>query len=252
MTAPRTRRARVWPSLLGIVLALAGGRLAADTIGLHLPIECLNRLPLRAVLETNEPQVLAAYLKTVSPEGFQGLRQEAAALPADIGSWLGSTADFDVFIARIKALPASAATGLAPEEAAWWVANRLALAAATEFYRCANPGPLNVQPIEPMGTATVMTLRLTWSGLPQAGPIPLRWAAVNLEPERPLPEVLAASGNTVVTFVRAGEQLVNLLVEADVGDRVERARFTDPGVIPSTTSASLAPLRSSTEPPSVP
>jgi hypothetical protein len=239
-------------SLFGIVLALVGGRLAADTISLHLPVECVDRLPLRAVLETNQPQVLAAYLETVTHESFQVLRQEVAALPSDIGSLLASTADFDLFRARVKALPANAATGLAPEEAAWWVANRLAPEVMTAFYRCANPGPLNLQPIEPMGTATYVTLRLTLSGLPQAGPIPLRWAAVNLEPSQPLPQVLAASGDTVITFVRSGEQLVNVLVEADVGDRVERARFTDPGVTGVIRPAPLVPLPSSTDVPSKP
>jgi hypothetical protein len=221
---------RLKNGLFTLLLILVANVALSEPLHLHAPVQCIDMLPMDARLEGSSPTVRAFAWQTLSAARFDSLRKGTEGLPADLAALIAQSRDYEAFRAHVLALPAAAAARLAPEQAAWLVANRLPPAASAEFFRCVNADALLVQPAEPVADDQPVSLRVHWTDLPADSPATVRWAAVNLVPLTPLPEHLSASGELTVSFTALKGQSATLLVEAWTVAGPIRAQFIAPAM----------------------
>ncbi len=171
-----SRAMRTKLGLLAPLLMLVVNVALSEPLHLHPPPQCIDMLPMDARLEGSSPTVRAFAWQTLSAARFDSLRKGTEGLPGDLDTLIRQSSDYDAFRIHILALPEAAAVRLAPEQAAWLVANRLPPAASTEFFRCVNADALQIQPTEPVADDQPVSLSMHWIDLPVDSPATLHWA----------------------------------------------------------------------------
>ncbi len=222
-----------------VLLVFAIGPAQGASDDLHIPLHCLDTLPLPTAAADERTRAVA--LQALSPERFARLTAtDLDGFPESVRKLLTAGLDYTEFRSAVRASPLLAGRRLAPEPAAWYVANRLPVAETRDFWPCVNAGSFTLQPAAPLVGYGDFSLVLRWSNLPVDDAPPLRWAGVNIDPIAPPPDRVAGSGEVLATFSRAPGQSVTLLVELGTRDGPVRAQFLDP-VPPESTPSSDPP-----------